>query len=226
MAPMALGSWRRWWWTACHAPSRALETARSRHSSTRSGAGSASRSTSWTIPSTRSDREPMPPRSRMSRQLMARARSAGAWACTRTSSRPRCGRCSLPSAGGSNRARALFEHVTCRGEGAVDAGRVHVEVRDGAHRPLPHRADAHAVREQLLHGRWRVHRARQVEEHDVRLDLRRVELDPGQLDQSFRETARVRVVLRHALDVMAKRVDAAGRDDPRLTHGAAHLLLA
>ena len=68
---------------------------------------------------------------------------------------------------------------------------------------------------------------RHLEDDDVRLDRRRVELDARQLRQPVGEPRGVGVVLGQPLDVVVERVQAARRDDARLAHRAAdHLLVA
>src|SRR4029453_11739697 len=108
----------------------------------------------------------------------------------------------------------------------LDSRGVDVQMRDRANQARPRRAHAHAASEQPLDGHRRGQLAGQLEEHDVGLDRRRVEAHARQAGQTLGEPPRVGVVLGQALDVVAERVHAAGRDDAGLAHGAAHLLLA
>ena len=64
----------------------------------------------------------------------------------------------------------------------------------------------------------------QVDLHEVRLDLLEVDRDAGRVEP-LGEPPRALVVLGQPLDVVLERVDARGRDDPRLPHRAAELVL-
>src|SRR5512134_1868998 len=93
-----------------------------------------------------------------------------------------------------------------RGDGAVDARRVDVEVRDQAQPRRGQHDDA--VLRQVLH-----EPGRGLQEHHVR--LRRLGADPA------RQALCVGVVLRQALDVVLERVQARGGENPGLPHHAA-----
>src|SRR5258705_62453 len=108
----------------------------------------------------------------------------------------------------------------------LDRGGVDVQMGDRANQARAGRSHAHAAREQTLHGRRRGQLARQLEEHDVGLDRRRIEAHAGQAGQALGEPPGVGVILGQALHVVAERVHAASPDDAGLAHGAAHLLLA
>src|SRR2546426_1451136 len=108
------------------------------------------------------------------------------------------------------------EDLAGDGERALDPDRVDVQVGDGANPASAGRTHAHAAGEQALDGDRRGERARQLEEHDVGLDRRGIELHTGQAGQALGEAPSVGVVLGQALDVMAKRVHAAGGDDAGL----------
>ena len=64
-----------------------------------------------------------------------------------------------------------------------------------------------------------------VEEDEIGVDLGGIDLDPGQPGQSLGQAPGVGVILGKPRDVCVG-VDAARRDDARLAHGPAHLLLA
>src|SRR5258705_3994176 len=61
----------------------------------------------------------------------------------------------------------------------LDRGGVDVQMGDRANQARAGRSHAHAAREQTLHGRRRGQLARQLEEHDVGLDRRRIEAHAG-----------------------------------------------
>src|SRR5436309_3090524 len=118
------------------------------------------------------------------------------------------------------------EDVARDGERPLDRVGVDVQVGDGANRARPERPHAHAPREHALARGGCGQRAGQLEEDDVRVDRPRIETHARQAGQALGQTPRVRVVLGQTLHVVAQRPDAAGGDDPGLTHGPAHLLLA
>ncbi len=64
----------------------------------------------------------------------------------------------------------------------------------------------------------------EVDLDEVRLDLLEVD-GQARVVERLRESARVRVVVGEALDVVVERVHARGGDDPGLTHGAAEEVL-
>src|SRR5512143_3238856 len=76
----------------------------------------------------------------------------------------------------------------------------------------------------LLEGS-RIHDGRvDLERHDVRDDLRRVEPEPGYLHEALREALRVRVVLGEPSAHLLERDESGRRDDAGLTHRATEQL--
>src|SRR6267142_1233471 len=100
------------------------------------------------------------------------------------------------------------------------------QVCDGANRARAECTHAHAAGEQALDRDRRGERTGQLEEHDVGLDRREVELHSGQARQALGQAPGIAVVVGQAFDVVAECPHAAGGDDARLAHGAPHLLLA
>src|SRR5262249_13233338 len=91
--------------------------------------------------------------------------------------------------------RPAPEYRPGRGEGLIDTRRRDVEVSDSPNGPRTEGAHAHAPGQHLLDGLPRVECAREIEEHEVRLDARGVELDARKRGQPFGEPAGVRLVV-------------------------------
>src|SRR3954452_127748 len=98
----------------------------------------------------------------------------------------------------------------------------HIEMGDGAygalaksryHHPRFLRAgdDGGSVRRAFLHPK----------DYDVALHRRKIEADPAQARQPFRQDFRVDVILDEPSEIMVERVEARGRENAGLAHRSA-----
>ena len=67
--------------------------------------------------------------------------------------------------------------------------------------------------------------SRDIDEDDVGLDLIHIDAHPRHLGQGGAQGPRIGMVLGQTLDIVLQRVEPGGRDNARLAHGAAELVL-
>ena len=98
----------------------------------------------------------------------------------------------------------------------------HIEMSDRARDARAKRRNQHPASLSTGDDRSSVRRVfSHLEDHDVALHRRKIELDATQTGEPFRQQTRIRVILGEAREIMVERVKAGGGQDAGLAHRSA-----